>query len=55
MKSTKIGTKDDLIEKRIKELRKLAGFAAGYPNKNREKLEKMGKDYTKKLLKGIIE
>lgn len=48
-------TKDEEIEKRIAELKKIAGFAAGYPNKNRKLLEKMGKDYTKKLRKGIIE
>lgn len=48
-------TTDELIDKRIEELKKIAGFARGYPNRNREKLEKMGKDYTNKLLKGIIE
>ncbi len=46
---------ESAIDKRIKELKAIAGFAADYPNKNREKLEKMGRDYTKKLLKGIIE
>lgn len=48
-------TKDDLIDKRIKELEKLAGFAAGYPNKNRARLRKMDLDYVKKLRKGIVE
>jgi len=44
-----------IIDKRIEELKAIAGFAAGYSNKNREKLEKMGRNYTKKLLKGIVE
>ena len=48
-------TTDEMIDKRIEELKKIAGFASEYPNKNREKLERMGRDYTKKLLKGIIE
>ncbi|PIU03750.1 hypothetical protein COT44_01595 [Candidatus Shapirobacteria bacterium CG08_land_8_20_14_0_20_39_18] len=51
-------TKDltkSLIDCRIEELKKIAGFASEYPNKNREKLEKMGRNDTKKLLKGTIE
>lgn len=46
---------DDLIEKRIKELRKIAGFAAGYPNTNRKLLRKMDLEYVRKLKRGIIE
>lgn len=46
---------DDLIEKRIKELGKLAGFAAGYSNESRRKFKKMDRDYIKKLRQGIIE
>lgn len=47
--------KDALIEKRIKELEKLAGFAAGYSNESRRKFKKMDRDYIKKLRRGIIE
>ena len=48
-------SKDDEIEKRIKELEKLAGFASGYSNESRKKFKKMDRDYIKKMRKGIIE
>lgn len=47
--------KDDEIEKRIAELEKIAGFAAGYSNESRKRFKKMDRDYIKKLRKGIIE
>lgn len=48
-------TKDEEIEKRIAELKKIAGFAAGYPNENRKRLRRMEIEYTKKLREGKIE
>lgn len=46
---------ESAIDKRIKELKAIAGFAAGYSNKSREKFKKMDRDYIKKLRKGIVE
>ena len=48
-------TRDEEIEKRITELKKIAGFAAGYPNKIRKLLRRMDIEYVKKLKKGIVE
>lgn len=48
-------SRDNEIEKRIAELKKIAGFAAGYPNNNRKLLRKMDLEYVKKLKKRIIE
>lgn len=48
-------TTDDLINKRIEELKKIAGFARGYSDKNRKMFRKMDRDYVKKLRNGIVE
>ncbi len=45
----------ETIEKRLKELMELAGFAADLPKTNRKKFVKMEKDYINKLRKDIIE
>lgn len=48
-------TPDEEIEKRVKELEKLAGFAAGTSLDLRRKFDRMEKEYIEKLKKGIIE
>lgn len=44
-----------VINKRIEELKELAGFAIGSSAVSRKKFDSMEKDYLKKLAKGIID
>lgn len=48
-------SKESEVDTRIKELEKMVGFAADYPEADRIEFKKMDRDYVEKLRQRIIE